>query len=208
MLMRATCTSSRKRMRGLTLIELLTVLTIVGILLVLALPGFGNWTRDVRVRTVSEDIANALRIAQAEAVSRNRRVAFVRTTVATPGLDSTPSTSGSNWYIQVLPLNSEETAQFVQGGRFGANDTAGISGAAMFCFNSAGRVINVTDPISGSTADCTAPTTAASPVILDVTLAGSNFATSTTGMRVELFLGGRSRLCNRNATAGQVNACT
>jgi type IV fimbrial biogenesis protein FimT len=205
MLMRATRSSPRKRTRGLTLIELLTVLTIVGILLVLALPGMGSWTRDARVRTISEEVANALRIAQAEAVARNRRVAFVRTIAATPGLDSTPSTSGSNWYIQVLALNSEETPQFVQGGRFGANDTADISGPSIVCFNSVGRVISISGPITtASSFNCTAPTAAATPNVLDVTLTGASTAAP---MRVEVFLGGRTRLCKPTAV-GQVNACT
>lgn len=205
MLMRATWPSPRKCMRGLTLIELLTVLTLVGILLVLALPGVGSWTRDARLRTVSEDIANALRIAQAEAVARNRRVAFVRTIAATPGLNSTPSNSGSNWYIQTLPLNSEDSAQFVQGGRFGANDTATVAGPAIVCFNSVGRVITVSGPIATASGfNCTAPTLATDPTDLDVTLTGASTAAP---MRVEVFLGGRTRLCKPTAT-GQVNACT
>ena len=97
----------RTRARGLTLIELLTVLTLVGILLALGIPGFGTWIRDTRVRTVSEDIANGLRLAQAEAVARNRQVVLVRTT-ANPARNASASSSGGNWYVQVLPLNSAE----------------------------------------------------------------------------------------------------
>jgi type IV fimbrial biogenesis protein FimT len=205
MLMRATRPTPRTRMRGMTLIELLTVLTLVGILLMLALPGVGAWMRDARVRTISEEVANALRLAQAEAVARNRRVAFVRTIAATPGLNSTPSNSGSNWYIQVLALNSEENPEFVQGGRFGANDTASISGPSIVCFNSVGRVISISGPITtASSFNCTAPTLATDPTDLDVTLTGASAAAP---MRVEVFLGGRTRLCKPSAT-GQVNACT
>lgn len=205
MLMRAARPLTLRRTRGLTLIELLTVLTLVGILLVLALPGMGNWTRDARVRTISEEVANALRLAQAEAVARNRRVAFVRTIATTPGLNSTPSTSGANWYIQVLALNSEENPQFIQGGRFGNNDNASISGPSIVCFNSVGRVISISGPITtASSFNCAAPTTATTPNALDVTLTGASTAAP---MRVEVFLGGRTRLCKPTAT-GQVNACT
>jgi type IV fimbrial biogenesis protein FimT len=207
MLTRSLRPPRRTHLRGLTLIELLTVLTLVGILLVLALPGVGTWTRDARVRTVSEEIANALRLAQAEAVARNRVVAFVRTS-ATPALNATPNTNGRRWYVQVLPLNSEETATYVQGGSFTINDGATVAGQTIVCFNSVGRVVSRTDPISGSTTDCTAPTSATAPATIDVSLTGSSFAAAATGMRVEVFLGGRTRLCNRNAASGQPHACT
>jgi type IV fimbrial biogenesis protein FimT len=199
--------------RGLTLIELLTVLTIVGILLVLALPGFGSWTRDARVRTVSEDIANGLRVAQAEAVSRNRQVFFARTN-ANPAYNAATASSGTNWYVQVLPLNSEEAADtafqataYVNGGRFSSADDASISGNAVVCFNSAGRVVSRSTDIPGG-ATCTAPASATTPNTFNVTLTGSSSTAATSAMRVELFLGGRTRLCKANAAAGQVNACT
>jgi type IV fimbrial biogenesis protein FimT len=69
---------SRPAMRGISVIELMVVVTMIGIMLMLAIPGIGNWMSNSRVRTVGEEIQNALRLAQAEAVNRNRQVACGR----------------------------------------------------------------------------------------------------------------------------------
>ena len=198
---------SRLAMRGISVIELMVVVTMIGIMLMLAIPGIGNWMSNSRVRTVGEEIQNALRLAQAEAVNRNRQVAFVRTT-ATPARNAAPSASGTNWYIQVLPLTAAEGATtafqdtaYMQGGTFSAQSGAAVAGAALVCFNSVGRVVD--NAATGLGADCVAPTTSGDPSDFDVTLASSNRA-----MRVELFLGGRVRMCDVNATTGQPNACT
>jgi type IV fimbrial biogenesis protein FimT len=161
------------------------------------------------VRTVAEELQNALRMAQAEAVNRNRQVALVRTT-ATPARNATPSASGTNWYIQILPLTADEAGSttfqdnaYIQGGTFSAQSGAGVAGTdtTVVCFNSVGRVVS--NAATGLGANCVAPTSATDPIDFDVTLASSDRA-----MRVELFLGGRVRLCDVNASSGQPNACT
>jgi type IV fimbrial biogenesis protein FimT len=197
----------RHTSRGISVIELMVVVTIIGMMLMLAMPGIGNWIANSRVRTVSDEVQNALRLAQAEAVNRNRQVAFVRTAAA-PARNATPSASGNNWYIQVLPLNATEAATtefqdtaYLQGGAFSTQSGAAVAGPALVCFNSVGRVVNNNATALGD--NCVAPTTATDPTDLDVTLASSNRA-----MRVELFLGGRVRLCDVSASTSQPNACT
>jgi type IV fimbrial biogenesis protein FimT len=197
---------SRLQMKGLSLIELMVVLTVIGVMLMLAIPGFGNWTQNSRIRTVAEEVQNGLRLAQSEAVNRNRRVAFVRTNAA-PARNATPAANGTNWYVQVLPLPSEvgdaafDATSYVQGGAFSAQSGATVAGQALFCFNSVGRVIN--DTSTGLGADCVAPTSSADPQDINITLASGNRA-----MRVELFLGGRVRMCDVLAATSQPNACT
>jgi type IV fimbrial biogenesis protein FimT len=198
---------NRSGVRGLSMIELMVVITIIGMMLVLAIPGIGNWIQNSRVRTVSEEIQNGLRMAQSEAVNRNRQVAFVRT-AATPARDASPSDAGTNWYIQVLPLASEvgsaafDDTAFIQGGTFSNQSGATVSGPGLVCFSSVGRVVsNSTTAPAG--AACVAPASATDPDDINVSLSGSNRA-----MRVELFLGGRVRLCDPNATAGQTQRCT
>jgi type IV fimbrial biogenesis protein FimT len=190
------------------MIELMVTITILGIMLMLAIPGIGSWIADSRVRSVGEEIQNGLRLAQAEAVNRNRQVAFVRTNAA-PTRNATPSVNGTNWYIQVLPLTTDEgsdtafqSTAFVQGGSFSARSGATVGGDALLCFNSVGRVINHTS--TGLGADCSAPTDALVPKALDVTLTGS----ANRRLRAEIFLGGRVRMCDLDAVAGQPNACT
>jgi type IV fimbrial biogenesis protein FimT len=197
---------NRSRIKGLSLIELMVTITVMGIMLMLAIPGFGNWTQNSRIRTVAEEVQNGLRLAQSEAVNRNRRVAFVRTNAA-PARNAAPATNGTNWYVQVLPLPSEvgdatfDATSYVQGGAFSAQSGATVAGQALFCFNSVGRVIN--DTSTGLGADCVAPTSSADPQDISITLASGNRE-----MRVELFLGGRVRMCDVLAATGQPNACT
>jgi type IV fimbrial biogenesis protein FimT len=198
----------RATVRGFSLIELMVTVTVMGVMLTLAIPGIGNWIQNSRVRTVSEEIQNGLRMAQSEAVNRNRQVAFVRTAAA-PARNAAPSATGTNWYIQVLPLPSEvgdatfDANSFIQGGAFSTQSGATVNGGgvAAICFNSVGRVVNNNATLLG--ADCVAPASATDPYDINVTRASSDRA-----MRVELFLGGRVRLCDVNASSTQPNACT
>lgn len=199
----------RSAVRGLSVIELMVVVTVIGILLMLALPGIGNWIFNSRVRTVAEELQNGLRFAQAEAVNRNRTVAFVRTAAA-PARNAAPSATGRNWYVQVLPVNAVEgaTASFqdnayVQGGTFSVDSGADVAGPSLVCINSVGRVVDVSATDTGLGAACVAPTTSNDPTDFGVSLSASDRA-----MRVELFLGGRVRMCDVNAASGQPNACT
>jgi type IV fimbrial biogenesis protein FimT len=201
----------RHASRGISIIELMVVITMIGIMLTLAIPGIGNWISNSRVRTVAEELQNGLRVAQAEAVNRNRTVAYVRT-AATPARNATPSATGSNWYVQVLPINAVEGATsafqndaYVQGGTFSAQSGANVTGTdtTVVCFNSVGRVVNVTATDTGLGVACVAPTTADIPARFAIALPASDRA-----MRVELSLGGRVRMCDPLAATGQPNACT
>jgi type IV fimbrial biogenesis protein FimT len=196
---------------GFSIIELMTVLTVLGIMLVLAMPGIGNWISNSRVRTVAEELQNGLRLAQAEAVNRNRSVVYVRT-AATPARNAAPSATGRNWYVQVLPVNAVEGATtefqndaYIQGGTFSVDSGANVTGTntTVTCFNSVGRVISLTAAETGVGAGCTAPTAADDPTDFAIALPASDRA-----MRIELFLGGRVRMCDPAAATGQPNACT
>lgn len=57
--------------RGFTLIELITVITIMGVLAGLAAPSFQSFIANQRVRNVSFDLMAALLLARSEAVTRN-----------------------------------------------------------------------------------------------------------------------------------------
>jgi type IV fimbrial biogenesis protein FimT len=66
----------RAPLRGVTLIELIVAIAIVGIGLALAAPGFSKMTANYRVRSSAESIVNGLGLARAEAVRRNGSVSF------------------------------------------------------------------------------------------------------------------------------------
>lgn len=60
--------------RGLTLTELLIVLTLSSIVLAIAAPAMGQWIRDIEVRSSASSLLATLQAARAEAVTRNTSV--------------------------------------------------------------------------------------------------------------------------------------
>jgi type IV fimbrial biogenesis protein FimT len=57
--------------KGVTLIELIIVIVIIGIGAVLFIPNIGGWMPSYRLRSATRDIASTMRTAQMKAVSTN-----------------------------------------------------------------------------------------------------------------------------------------
>lgn len=70
MLMRA------RHIAGVTLIELMIGLAIVGLLMALGLPSFFTFLQNTQVRNAADSIQNGLQVARAEAIRRNALVSF------------------------------------------------------------------------------------------------------------------------------------
>jgi type IV fimbrial biogenesis protein FimT len=177
-----------RKQRGFSLIELMVTLTLLAILLAAAVPEFATWTANARVRSVAESLQNGLRLAQTEAVRRNRQTVFGLTN-ATPAAGATSAANGSNWFIQTLPLVAGDPVAFVQGGTFAKQSGVSITGSALICFNSTGR--QVSNTATGLGADCTPPASATEPTVLDIAKPGSDRP-----MRIQISLGGQIRMCD------------
>jgi len=65
--------------QGVTLIELLITIALVGILLAVGIPVFTNWIQSTQIRTATESMQSGLQLARAEAVRRNALVRFTLT---------------------------------------------------------------------------------------------------------------------------------
>jgi type IV fimbrial biogenesis protein FimT len=63
-----------RRVRGVTLIEMMVGLTIISCLLLVGMPSFTNWIQELQVRGAAESIQSGLLLARSEAIRRNRPV--------------------------------------------------------------------------------------------------------------------------------------
>jgi type IV fimbrial biogenesis protein FimT len=63
--------------RGFTLVEVLISITILGILIMMAMPSFGEWLQNQQLRAGAEGTLNGLQVARAEAIRRNKQVQIV-----------------------------------------------------------------------------------------------------------------------------------
>jgi type IV fimbrial biogenesis protein FimT len=61
---------------GMTLIEVMVVVVVLGILTAVAIPSFQNWMQNVKISTAAESVTSGIQRARAEAVRRNTAVAF------------------------------------------------------------------------------------------------------------------------------------
>lgn len=174
---------------GFTLIELLTTLCLLGVLMQLSLPSFMTWIGNAQVRTVADSLQNGVRLAQAEAVRRNRQV-VLSFTDRTPALSVPAVAGGANWSIQTVAQFGGADAEFVQGGKL-TDVATGVSIGAIgpavtaLCFNSNGRLtVNAAPGPAGAACRAAAATFE------------MNRANADRRLRIVVGVGGQLRMCD------------
>ena len=142
--MQLTHSSALRRPRGFTLIELVVTIALMAVLFGLAVPVFGEWIRNARVRTAADALQNGVRTAQAEALRRNRPVVFFLTnSQPAPGTSISAAANGRNWSVQTIARFDDANPEYIQGGAL-ADVASGvtITGPIALCFNSNGRLVS------------------------------------------------------------------
>jgi type IV fimbrial biogenesis protein FimT len=188
-------TGRHLRRRGFTLVELVVTIALLSLLLGLAAPKFSVWVRNARVRTAADSLSNGIRLAQAEAVRRNRQVVFF----FTDSSDCTASLSASSnrnfWAVRTVAIVTGDSVEAVQCGMLTDTTAAvSISGATAVCFSSMGRQIANTAPGLGTGVSCTLDTTGTST--FNVSTAGTSVSGSDRPLRVLVALSGQVRQCD------------
>lgn len=197
----------RRRVGGFTLLELLVTLTVFGLLVAAAVPPFVTWIANSRVRAVTENLQNGLKVAQSEAIRNNRVVVFALTDDA-PSVNATAKAGGKSWAaLSVGLLAADAPLTLVQGGELGssaagvtvaARDSNGVAKASV-CFDFTGRLTNPTTATGVAGEDCST-----NDVQFNVTRIGADRP-----LRTLVNLAGQVRVCdpNRTLSATQPDGC-
>jgi type IV fimbrial biogenesis protein FimT len=116
--------------RGFTLIEIMISLTVLGILLMIALPNFSEWLQNQQLRAASEATLNGLQVARGAAIRRNVLVQFRQ---------SAPPTTA--WTVTEVGTGTVVQSRAHEEGSPNAVITATPAGATTVTFASLGSVV-------------------------------------------------------------------
>ncbi|NOZ10896.1 MAG: prepilin-type N-terminal cleavage/methylation domain-containing protein [Gammaproteobacteria bacterium] len=92
--------------QGFTLMEVMVTLAIVGILATLAVPNWGEFVRNSRISSTTNNFIGAMNLARVEAIKRGVNVILCRSdssTTAAPTCGGTANTWSEGWLIYALP---------------------------------------------------------------------------------------------------------
>ena len=201
--------AERRAQQGFSLIEVMISVAVLAVLLGIGIPAIGDWIQNRQVNVLAESIASGMRLAQTEAVQRNRQIdmVFATSDVTTPanpmaatltigGLAKTDPTP--NWMVRVT--GDTTSAGFIQGktGQDGS-ENARFSGPAGVGFSPLGRV-------SASIAADGTTTVPAGSLVFKIV--NPSVQSSLPNQRcVYVSIGGAVRVCDPRAPSGDSRAC-
>lgn len=191
--------------RGFTLVEVMIALSILGILIMMALPNLVTWIQNTQIRTAAEGMQAGLTLARSEALRRNTVVRFqlVDTLTSSCGY----SVAGTNWVVSLadatgacdVDASDTVTPQIIQkrSGNEGSSSAQVLAtGGQSVQFNGLGRVLQ-----AGGLGAVPPPITR-----IDINNPGGGACKTSTGnepmrcLRITISNGGQIRMCDPAVT--------
>lgn len=134
---------------GVTLIELIIGLAIVGVLLTMGVPWFGTFLQNTQIRNAAETTLAGITLARTEALRRNTLVRFQLVSALTSGCAL--SANSLNWIVSladptglcgVAPseTNAPQAVQKKSASEGTSNAAVATTGGSAIVFNGLGRV--------------------------------------------------------------------
>jgi type IV fimbrial biogenesis protein FimT len=177
---------SRAAQSGISLIEILVSIAILGIVFALGLPAFNTWIQNGQIRTAAEGIFNGLQLAKNEAIRRNANVQLKLDNAATAQWRLNLSSDPDGTPIQSRVAEEGSTTNVAV--------TVTPGGADTVTFSALGRIV---------------PNADASPVISQVVIDNPTITVvaDRRTLWVQVPSGGAIRLCDPKVLAGDPRAC-
>ena len=94
--------------RGISLVEIMIGLAILGISMAWAIPSYSVWMQNMQIRNMAESIIGGLQHARSEAIGRNAAAEFLLTNqnpsdaIAQTLLPALAVDTGTNWMVRVV----------------------------------------------------------------------------------------------------------
>lgn len=168
---------------GFSIIEMMVVITIIGMLLMIAVPSFQTYMQNLQIRSAAEAITAGLQIAKNEAIRRNVNVQLSMDT-------------GTGWTITLVSDGSLLGQRDSKEGSPNVTATLSPNGSNAVTFNGMGRIV------LPNNADGTAALTQ-----IDLDNPVIPVSTDRRLLRIVIPPGGAVRMCDKQVVAPDPRAC-
>ena len=173
-----------RRQRGISLIEMMMALVILGLLIAAGVPMFTSWIQNTQIRTAGEAIMNGLQTARNEAIRTNRAVHLEFTTGTGYQVNPKADPEGS----PAIRVRSHEE------GSENAVVTFSPADGTVITFTALGRIDTTNH--NGS------------PVVTQIDIDNPSMpAAESRELRIVIPPGGAIRMCDPQVPAGDPRAC-
>jgi type IV fimbrial biogenesis protein FimT len=171
--------------RGFSVLEVMVVVTIIGVLLSIGVPSFFTYTQNMQIRSAAEQIAAGLALAKNEAIRRNSKVELAIGT-------------GTAWTVtEITSAGTRNVLQTRNANEGSVNVTSDLTpnGTAAVTFNGMGRIVPTND-------DGTVALTQ-----IDLDNPSIQNVLDRRNLRIVLPIGGAVRMCDPKVTGTDPRIC-